>query len=286
MMAAMSQDLALHQFHRHPALPWAELRVSRQSCHSYRLHAHAQYSIGIVDEGETLFHHDQGPDRVQTGGVVLIEPGHWHACNPEVTQPWSYRMLFVQADWVHARLGVDALRFGQRSLQEAVMSACVNALCTPWAVDTDAQSLEVYAQTLLSLLQQVGTPACADAQLPPVQQDIFPALQHLHQFPEDETTVQALAQTCGMSASRFIRHFRSLTGVTPGVYRTNLRLNGARHLLAQGQTLADVALHMGFADQAHLQRSFKAHHALTPGNYARNSASTAASPGRSFAARQ
>jgi AraC-like DNA-binding protein len=25
---------------------------------------------------------------------------------------------------------------------------------------------------------------------------------------------------------------------------------------------------MGFADQAHMQRAFKAHHALTPGNYA------------------
>ena len=283
MMAAMSTDFALHQFHRHPALPWAELRVSRQSCHSYRLHAHAQYSIGIVDEGETLFHHDQGPDRVQTSGVVLIEPGHWHACNPEVTQPWSYRMLFVQSDWVHARLGVAALRFDQRSLLEPAISAQVNALCTPWAVDAGAQSLEVYAQTLLALLQQVGTPACADAQLPPVQKDIFPALQHLHQFPEDETTVQALAQTCGMTASRFIRHFRALTGVTPGAYRTNLRLNGARHLLAQGQSLADVALHMGFADQAHLQRSFKAHHALTPGNYAR-AAHTAASPVRTFAA--
>nr|WP_315970126.1 hypothetical protein [Comamonas testosteroni] len=81
---------------------------------------------------------------------------------------------------------------------------------------------------------------CADALLPPVQQDIFPALQHLHRFPEDETTVQSLA---------------------------------------------DVALHMGFADQGHLQRSFKAHHALTPDNFART-AHTAARAGRSFAARQ
>jgi AraC-like DNA-binding protein len=27
---------------------------------------------------------------------------------------------------------------------------------------------------------------------------------------------------------------------------------------------------MGFADQAHLQRAFKAHHALTPGRYAQS----------------
>ena len=71
-----------------------------------------------------------------------------------------------------------------------------------------------------------------------------------------------------MSPSRFIRRFTAITGVTPGAYRLNLRLNAARHLLAQGEPLASVAQQMGFADQAHMQRAFKAHHALTPGNYA------------------
>ena len=56
-----------------------------------------------------------------------------------------------------------------------------------------------------------------------------------------------------MSASRFIRHFKAATGVTPGAYRLNLRLNGARHLLAQGAALAQAAHAMGFADQAHGQ---------------------------------
>ena len=80
----------------------------------------------------------------------------------------------------------------------------------------------------------------------------------------------SLAQACGMSAPRFIRCFKAATGVTPGVYRLNLRLNGARRLLAQGTALAEAAHAMGFADQAHLQRAFKAHHALTPGRYAQS----------------
>ncbi|MFZ7319057.1 helix-turn-helix domain-containing protein [Comamonas jiangduensis] len=48
-----------------------------------------------------------------------------------------------------------------------------------------------------------------------------------------------------------------------------MRLNGARCLLAQSAALADAALAMGFADQSHLQRAFKAHHAATPGCYAK-----------------
>ena len=71
-----------------------------------------------------------------------------------------------------------------------------------------------------------------------------------------------------MSATRFIRRFKAATGMTPGSYRLNLRRNGARRLLASGTALSEAAHAMGFADQAHMQRAFKAHHALTPGNYA------------------
>jgi AraC-like DNA-binding protein len=41
---------------------------------------------------------------------------------------------------------------------------------------------------------------------------------------------------------------------------------------------------MGFADQAHMQRAFKAHHALTPGNYAQARSAEAGWDGATAAA--
>ena len=255
-----------HQFHRHPALPWAELRVSRQSCYSYRLHAHAQYSIGIVDEGETLFLHDDGPETLSAGSVVLIEPGVWHACNPAQVAAWSYRMLYVQADWLHAQLGVAGLRFVQRARHDAATTAAVQRLCQT-LLEGDAAA---WTQALTALLRQpaIAHPLAAPPALPASDAAVHHALQRLHRQPDATPSVQDLARAEGMSASRFIRHFKAATGVTPGAYRLNLRLNGARRLLAEGAALADAAHAMGFADQAHLQRAFKAHHALTPGRYA------------------
>ena len=254
-------------FHRHPGAPWAELRESRRSPHCYRLHMHAEYSIGIVDEGATIFQHAGGPERVEAGCAVLIEPGAWHACNPEHAGPWSYRMLFVQADWLAAQLGVPTLHFPARVLRDARAVRAVDALCQPL---TDA-ALPAFTQALLQFARQHGEPAAAGE--PPhataVAAAVTAALSRMHAEPQAAPTVQALAQGCGMSAPRFIRSFKAATGVTPGVYRLNLRLNGARRLLAQGTALADAAHAMGFADQAHLQRAFKAHHALTPGAYAR-----------------
>ena len=254
-----------HQFHRHPALPWAELRVSRQSPHCYRLHTHAEYSLGIVDAGTARFQHADGAQPMAAGSVVLIEPGVWHACNPAQVAQWSYRMLYVQADWLHAQLGVRGLRFVQRAVRDAAVTAAVEQLCDS-LLQGDAAA---WTRTLTALLRQ---PTIAQPQTAPPHAAndaaVHHALQQLHAQPDAAPSVQDLAQAEGMSASRFIRHFKAATGVTPGAYRLNLRLNGARRLLAEGAALADAAHAMGFADQAHLQRAFKTHHALTPGRYA------------------
>ncbi|GAB2475463.1 AraC family transcriptional regulator [Comamonas humi] len=260
----MTSSASPHRFHRHPAAPWAELRDSSPSPHCFRLHMHAEYSIGIVDAGRTVFHHAQGPQPLEAGGVVLIEPGAWHACNPEPGAPWSYRMLFVDAAWLQARLGVAALRFPQRALADADITRQVDRLCRPIDGPAAAQRLALGLEQLMA--------RCAQPAAAPLQDDgtgLQTALQRLHAQPDAGLTVQSLAQECGMSATRFIRRFKAATGMTPGSYRLNLRINGARRLLASGAPLSDAAYAMGFADQAHLQRAFKAHHALTPGCYAR-----------------
>lgn len=257
----------VHHFHRPPQAPWLELRVSLPSAHCFRLHAHDEYSIGIIDSGQALFHHKNGPERVRQGSVVLIEPGRWHACNPDEVTHWSYRMLFVKADWVHAQLQLPALRFPARALHDADNSGIANQLCQPLA---DINDIAAHKQLLLDFLRTHAKAEERSIPLRAIDNDhtIRHAIEQLHAQPQANTTVESLAQACGMSASRFIRHFKAATGVTPGAYRLNLRLNGARRLLAQGAALAEAAHCMGFADQAHLQRSFKAHHALTPGRYA------------------
>ena len=263
-----------HQFHRHPGLPWAELRVSRESPHCYRLHMHAEYSIGIVDAGQAQFQHGRGPEPVTPGSVVLIEPGFWHACNPQRVSHWSYRMLYVQTQWLHRQLAVTGLQFNARALHGPEVTAAANLLCQPLAPAASPDDIASYQQSLLQFIQQHSTPVAAPERITGhasshvLSHAVTTALTQLHQHPEDAPSIQSLAEDAGLSASRFIRAFKSATGVTPGAYRLNLRLNGARRLLAEGAALSDAAHHMGFADQAHLQRSFKAHHALTPGCYA------------------
>lgn len=260
-----------HRIHRHPAAPWAALRVSVGTRDCYRPHSHPEYSVGIVDEGGATFHHPSGPQPVRAGSVVLIEPQVVHACNPAAGQPWSYRMLFVDAAWLHAAVaGVwglaqapQGLHFTSRAVDDPAVSAVVDRLCQPITSDSTAQALAEALPRWLAGCVVAGPPQDAA----PVPDELRPAIAAMQDDTGQRLTVRALALACGMSAPRFIRRFQAVFGLTPGSYLQNQRINGARRLLAQGSALADTAQAMGFADQAHLQRSFKAHHAMTPGDY-------------------
>ncbi|MCJ9713116.1 AraC family transcriptional regulator, partial [Bordetella hinzii] len=76
-----------------------------------------------------------------------------------------------------------------------------------------------------------------------------------------------LARQAGMSRYQLIRTFRKLTGLPPHAWILDQRIIQAREHLRAGRPLAEVALELGFADQSHFQRVFKAHTATTPGHY-------------------
>ncbi len=80
--------------------------------------------------------------------------------------------------------------------------------------------------------------------------------------PSDRTGLAALARIAGASPRSLTRAFRALTGVSIQQYRTRLRLERARALLANPSlTLEAIAFECGFADARQLRRLWsEAHH--------------------------
>lgn len=78
---------------------------------------------------------------------------------------------------------------------------------------------------------------------------------------------QELEAITGLDRYELARHFRRLLGTSPYRYLTLRRLDQAKRLLAQGDTLADTAAQTGFADQAHFTRQFHKTFGMPPGRW-------------------
>ncbi|QXI40687.1 AraC family transcriptional regulator [Pseudomonas xantholysinigenes] len=255
-----------------PALPYVE---SRRACHSracYRAHSHPSFSIGAVDAGTSQFTGaGDGAVRLTPGTLVLVPAERVHACNPEPGQAWSYQMLHLDAEWLRMlRLesGTAASEPGAaaRIIRSPAIYRQFCALNT--LLFSAAPIIEKEAALVAFIAEQdfAAHPALPPA--PALRPSLLTELlSRIEAQDLAELNLAQLACQAGMGRYQLIRAFSAATGLTPHAYLLNARVNQARQLLRQGQALAQVAYRLGFADQAHFQRVFKAHAGVTPGLY-------------------
>lgn len=84
-------------------------------------------------------------------------------------------------------------------------------------------------------------------------------------------TIAVLAHEAGVEPAYLARAFKRHTGCTPGEYVRSIRVERARTLLRGAElSLATIALELGYADQAHFTRQFRAAVGVTPGAFRRD----------------
>jgi len=261
-------------FWRDPAMPFVESRRACDSRACYKPHHHPTYSIGVVDAGSSLFTGAaDGPVALGPGTMVFVPAERVHACNPATDTAWSYQMLHLDADW----LRTVRQEYGQAGPMEddpvriVTQSAAYRHFCqlnTLLFSDADPGDKE---SALIEFIGDCDTEdglhigvASAPSRL---AKRIQPALERLRAAPADSITLCELANLAGMGRYQLIRVFRTVTGMTPHAWLLNHRINLAKEWIRDGKDFSDVAHHLGFADQAHFQRVFKAHAGVTPGRF-------------------
>jgi AraC-like DNA-binding protein len=82
-----------------------------------------------------------------------------------------------------------------------------------------------------------------------------------------DASLTELARVGGVSRFHLLRLFRSETGLPPHAWLMQRRLQLARQRLRLGEPPAAVAAALGFVDQSHLTRRFRAAYGVTPSRY-------------------
>ena len=137
-------------------------------------------------------------------------------------------------------------------------------MCKTWHTEACAHS---------SFLHFSKKPARAPAPLPDTIAGIQQYLRGVH---DQKLNLAELALRFSLDKYQLIRYFKRQVGLTPNGYLTQLRIEQAKCLLAQGHALVEVALETGFYDQSHFARCFRTHTGVTPRGYQKSCAMVSA----------
>src|SRR5262245_22725795 len=110
-----------------------------------------------------------------------------------------------------------------------------------------------------------ATPS-APGGLPPYQ--LRQVAEFIHAHIDQSINLTQLAAVASLSPFHFHREFKRSTGLTPGKYVFEVRMERAERLLSESELpLAQVALQVGFADQSHFTVAFRRATSITPRAY-------------------
>lgn len=268
-----------NHFWRDSRMPYVETRRACMSRICYQAHSHPTFSIGAVDQGQSRFHSHPTGQHIITAKTLVLMPAHVvHSCNPMPEQLWSYQMMHIDAAWLNTLLQEHQIEYPHlvehclvkqqpQVLYDVVLHQMFTALNQ--ALFDPTINIIKKEQLLIETLSQLLLP-----HLPPAQHvSIRDEQQQLQQLIDwlapqaDFISLQDMATRLGISRFSLIRLFNHQFGLAPHAYQINLKINQARQLLRSGHGLADIAFRLGFCDQSHFHRCFKAHTGITPKQY-------------------
>jgi AraC-like DNA-binding protein len=83
----------------------------------------------------------------------------------------------------------------------------------------------------------------------------------------DNISLCQLSDLAHMSAFHLLRIFQKQVGLSPHAFQTQLRIEKAKQLISQQETLTHIGVQVGFYDQSHFIKTFKSLVGVTPSQY-------------------
>lgn len=244
--------------------------VTASSRRRFARHMHEHFGIGLIEAGGQLSHSGRGQVEAGPGDVITVNPGEVHDGSPVGDVGRSWRIIYLEPQVVgDAALDVLGVEAGRFELTRPVLSdsrvgdSVRRLLSTAWVFD-DPLTIE---QSLLSAIAAVGLDRSNPSRTK-LGAEVAAVRTMIDDDPAAEITLTMLAQVAGLGRFQLLRAFARATGLTPHAYIVQRRVEVARRLIIQGDSLAGAAESAGFSDQSHMTRAFASRYGVTPGAFA------------------
>ncbi|GHO46178.1 AraC family transcriptional regulator [Ktedonospora formicarum] len=264
-------------FWRDPNLNNLELLHATYVTHSFAPHTHEGYAIGVIEDGAERFKYRGSTHVAPQGSIVVINPGEMHTGAAAIEAGWRYRMLYPDVSLLQRAASKEAGHeasipfFPSPVIHDPPLAAMLTTLhatltASPFTLERDSKLTWAFTHLILRH-------ADARFMLPPTTNErahVQRVRAYLEGHFAENVSLEQLATLVNWSPFHLLRVFRDAIGLPPHSYLTQLRVMQAKRLLALTVSPAEVASMVGFSDQSHLTRHFKALVGVPPGEYARS----------------
>ncbi|MDN5286534.1 MAG: AraC family transcriptional regulator [Mucilaginibacter sp.] len=249
------------QAHPEPySFDWAEGRVLNE------------YQLIYIASGTGVFESESlGMVAVKPGSVFLIAPGLWHRYTPTFECGWEEYWIGFKGHYPEYLMKQECFNkynlltnIGLNSEFVMVFGKLFESLKSDRAPISRIFSCGVmqllgiaYSATLFNDKQQNR------------KEDIVNNLKlKIQEQWSKQIQIKDLAKQYHVSYTWLRRSFRELSGISPGQYHLNLKLEKACQMLAgSDMTISEIAFTTGFATEFHFSRIFKKKMSMTPSKY-------------------
>ena len=238
---------------------------------SFVPHSHAEYTVGLIEQGAQRFRYRGAQHFTPPQGFFVLHPGESHTGAAVDEKGFKYRAFYPGPELM--RLALNDCSQSSHTLpyfQEAVQSdpELSRGLLELLQSLPNLPLLEAETRVLVwlrHLLRRGGfNRPPADSREP---RAILEARAFLEAHSVNAVSILELSNRVGLSPFYFTRIFTKAVGLPPHAYHENVRIRKAKRLLEQGLTLPEVAFLTGFSHQSHFTNRFRRHVGVSPGRY-------------------
>lgn len=253
-----------------PWLPGVELFHADFSGQPFGRHSHDAFAIGAILQGVGGYQCRGARHALPAGTLSLMNPEEPHTGHAESAR-LVYRMLYVEEARLPALLGRKALPRGFNRLNPADDGAVAGGLARLVEAFERGATLAVESE-LLAVLELVfvrhgglraAKPAARDGGVTARLRD------YLEAHYAEPVSLGQLAALVQRHPRHLLEAFRRAYGVPPHTYLLQRRVREAKCRLLAGEGAVEVALALGFYDQAHFSGTFKRFTGVSPGRFRR-----------------
>jgi AraC-like DNA-binding protein/mannose-6-phosphate isomerase-like protein (cupin superfamily) len=209
---------------------------------------------------------------VQEGDLLVVPPGAPHAYGAADERPWTIHWFHAMGALVPEylrNLGITPEKpvvwLGEDLRLISLFEEVQEVIEHDYAyVDLlHASHTLAHLVSLMVRLRQERGRGALDA-----EQKVTQCVVYMKQHLDQPLSVRALSALANLSPSRFTELFREQTGDSPHQYLQRLRVHQACQLLdSTNLSLKQIAAGLGYQDQFHFSRVFKAIQEMPPSDY-------------------